>query len=183
MSMPKKISSEIIHQNPWWTYYHDKFAISDGREVDYYYGETTGGCSMIIPVLDDGRLILTIQHRYLRGKQSMEFPCGGLNAKEAPSQAAERELFEETGWKSTNIMKVGAFDGLNGLFKDTTHVFVASELEQIGEPQRDSAENIEIIYRRVDEFEEMLKLGEIWHGQTLAAWAIARDCVTHFIHN
>jgi len=177
MEKSKKVSSEILGANPWWKYVHDKYSLPSGKEGDYYYGETAGlGCSMVIPILDDGRLLLTVQFRYLRDKRSVEFPCGGLSGpEETPSAAAVRELLEETGYKSSDIIKIGEFDGLNGLFKDTTHVFIARELERVGEQNLDESEDIELIYRRPDEFEDIIKRGEIWDGQTLAAWAIVRD--------
>lgn len=172
----------MVSQNPWWQYWHDKFLLPNGEEADYFYAETNGS-SMIIPLLDDGRLILVSQYRYLREKQSVEFPCGSLASGELPAQAAERELLEETGWKSTNFIKVGAYEALNGLVKDASHVFVADELEQVAEPVQDAREEIEVIYRRVDEFEEMIKRGEIWDGQTLAAWTMSREMVGKVLAN
>lgn len=171
-----KISEEIIHSNPWWDYKHDKYLLPSGKQGDYYYGETRGsGCALIIPILDDGRLLLTVQNRYLRDKRSVEFPCGGLEKGEAPSEAAVRELIEETGYETSDLIKIGSFDGLNGLFKDTTHIFIAKELTKKSEPQSDGTEAIEILIRRPDEFEDMIRRGEIWDGQTLASWAIVRD--------
>lgn len=177
----KKISEEIIDTNPWWKYKHDEYELPNGGSGNYYYGESTN-CSMVIPVLDDGRLILVSQQRYLRDRVSVEFPCGGLELDESPQAGAEREMIEETGYNSTSFIKVGAFDGLNGLFKDTAHVFIADELSKVSEPKFDSTEEIEIIYRRPDEFEDMIKRGEIWDGQTLAAWAMARDRVMQKQH-
>lgn len=172
----KLISSEIIHEQSWAKYINDTFSYPSGKEGNYYYLETLGGgCSMVVPVLDDGRLILTIQYRYLRDRMSVEFPCGGLKEKESPSDAAKRELLEETGWRADDLMKIGSFDGLNGLAKDTAHVFLAKELTQVSTPQNSEEETTEVIYRRVDEFEDMIKRGEIWDGQTLATWAMSRD--------
>lgn len=175
--MPSKIlSTEVVHQNPWFDYKHDRFLLPNEQEADYYYSETVGsGCSMVVPLLDDGRLLLTSQHRYLRDRQSVEFPCGGIEKAESPSETAQRELLEETGWRADDFIKIGSFDGLNGLVKDTAHVFVARGLEQVRPPQADLCETIEIIFRRIDEFEDMIKRGEIWDGQTLATWAMTRD--------
>lgn len=180
MSQYKKNSSEEIHKNPWWTYYHDKIILANGEPGDYYYGETIGsGCAIIVPVLDDGRLVLVSQYRYLRDKKSVEFPCGGLKKNESPSEAGERELLEETGYRASEIIKIGSFDALNAVFKDTAHVFAATGLELSGPQQLEKFEQgtIEVFYRRVDEFEEMIKNGQIWDGQTLAAWTLVRDYV------
>ncbi|MDO8509749.1 MAG: NUDIX hydrolase [bacterium] len=180
----KKMSEEIIHQNPWWEYKHDVFEYPDGEQSDYYYGQNHGSV-MVIPMLDDGRLVLVSQYRYLRGKINIEFPRGGIGEGEPPQTGAERELIEETGYKSSNYIKVGSFDSLPGIFKDTTHVFFADELNQTSVPTPDKSEalsGMQILYRRPDEFEDMIRRGEIWDGQTLAAWAMARDRVMQKLH-
>ena len=170
----EKISEEVIHSNPWWEYKHDKFRLANGQEGDYYYGEIPGS-TIIIPITDDGHLILIVQYRYLRDRKGVEFPGGGLKKDETPGDGAARELAEEIGKQSSDLIKIGSFEALKGVFKDTVHIFIARELENIPSPQPEATEDIEIIYRRPDEFEDMIKRGEIWDGETLAAWAIIRD--------
>ena len=173
----KKISEETIHQNPWWTYKHDKYEKPNGEEGDYYYCETPGNV-MIIPVLNDGSLVLTLQQRYLREKQSIEFPCGGLLQDGSLLDAAKRELLEETGCTADEFIKIGEFEGVNGLVKDMCHVFLAY-VDSQGEQQLDDTEEIEVLYRRPDEIDVMIRKNEIWDGQTLAAWAL---CHHEFLH-
>ena len=172
----KKISEEVLGKNPFWEYKHDVFEISENKIGDYFYGENKGG-SMVVPVLDDGRLLLVLQNRYLREKVSLEFPCGGLDNSESAQECAARELLEETGYQSTNFIKSGTFDSLVGHFKNTTHVFVADELSKQAEQRLDDAEIVELVVRRVDEFEDMIRRGEVWDGATLAAWALSREHV------
>lgn len=174
MSDIKKISSEVVHKNPWWEYKHEKFSRSDGSEGEYYYAETHGNV-IIVPVLDDGRLVLVRQYRYLDEKSSIEFPGGGMNKWESPVDAANREFLEETGYKTENLIKIGTFEPCVGVVKDLSHVFIANELMEMQQPKSEGTENTEVILRRIDEFENMIKQGEIWDGQVLAAWAMARD--------
>lgn len=173
MSEIKKISSEIVHKNPWWEYKCDKVIRPDGTEGEYCYTETTGNV-IIIPVLDDGRLVLVRQYRYLGEKNSIEFPGGGISKGESPTDAAKRELLEESGYQTENLIKIGMFEPCVGVVKDLSHVFIANELTMVQEPKLDAFESTEVILRRVDEFENMIKQGEIWDGQVLAAWAMAR---------
>lgn len=173
---PKQITTEIVQQNPWWSYKHDTFTLPTGAVGDYYYGESPGA-AMVVPVLTDGRLVLVGQYRYLRDKWSIEFPCGGIVAGEQPSVAAKRELLEETGGEADELINIGTFDPLNGLFKDWVHLFLATEVEMRQAIQNTDNETTEIILRRPDEFEDMIRRGEIWDGETLAAWAIARERV------
>ncbi len=174
----KKISEEVLHANPWFKYKHDVFQLSDKNSGDYYYLETNG-CAMVVPILDDGRLVLVRQYRYLREKESIEFPCGGLNIGESPQDAANRELTEETGYKAHEFAKIGVFEGLKGLVKDACHVFIAEQLDQVGEPYHDPTESIELIVRRPDEVDQMVRKNEIWDGQTLAAWALVHHHLLH----
>ncbi len=170
----KKISTEIIHKNPFWEFKRDKFALPDGTTDNYYYAETNGNV-IIIPVLDDGRLVLVRQYRYLDEKYSVEFPGGGINKDESVLDAANREFAEEAGYKTDNLIKIGTFEPCVGLLKDISHIFIANELSEAPKPKSEGMEHTEVILRRVDEFENMIKQGEIWSGQVLAAWAIARD--------
>jgi len=168
----QKISTEIIHSNPWWQYKHDRYKLSDTEESDYFYGETKGN-SMVIPVLEDGRLVLILQYRYLYDKQSVEFPCGGARDDETSLDVARRELKEETGYQAEDLIKLGEFEGANGLCKDKTSLYIGVDLKKVDVPTPEHSESMEILYRRLDEFEDMIKRGEIWDGQTLAAWATA----------
>lgn len=170
----KTLSSEIVQQNPWWSYKHDKYSMPNGQEGDYFYGEAAGAV-MIVPILEDGRLVLLNQYRYLGDRPSIEFPCGGIEAKEFPVATAQRELKEETGFRANDLVSIGSFEPSRTFFKDRIHIFVARELDKVAEQNLDDTEIIEIIYRRIDEFDDMIKRGEIWDGQTLAAWAMVRD--------
>jgi ADP-ribose pyrophosphatase len=176
--MIKKISTEEIHENPYFKYLKDDFELEDGQKGNYYYCTTLGG-AMIIPVLEDGRLALVRQHRYLADKHSIEFPCGGVDGDESAHQTAARELLEETGYTSSELIKVSEFEAAPGRFIDKCSVYVATDLKQIQEPTPEITSPIEVLVRRVDEFEEMIKRGEIWDGYTLAAWAIARDYISN----
>jgi len=169
----QKISEEIVHQNPWWIYKHDVYKC-DEKKQDYFYCHLIGN-AIVIPILNDGRIALIRQFRYLQDRSGIEFPMGGLLPDETPLQAAERQLREETGFESDNFSKVGEFEPLQGIAKDRSHVFLANEISGQVEISLDEMEDIEVILRRPDEITQMIKNGEIWSGQTLAAWALARD--------
>lgn len=174
MSDIQKLSTEIVHKNQYWEYARDQFLLPNGKKGDYYYAQTNGNV-IVIPVLDDGRLVLVRQYRYLNGKYGVEFPGGGINKDESVLDAANREFLEEAGYKTDNLIKIGTFEPCVGLVKDTSHIFIANELTVVQEPKSAGMEHTEVILRRVDEFENMIKQGEIWNGQVLAAWALVRD--------
>ena len=172
-----KIDSEALETNPYWEYKRDHYSKKDGAVAEYYYYNKTSGSVMVVPILRDGRLVLINQYRYLGGKLSLEFPAGGVGKDEVPGEAAKRELEEETGIAADDLMKVSEFEPDAGVGKNRIHVFLATDLEEGGTPKTEEFENIEIILRRPDEFEEMIRRGEIWDGPTLSAWALVRGFV------
>ncbi len=172
----KKISEEVLHENPWWKYKHDIYEKPDGNQGDYYYGETPG-MVMLVPVLADGRIILVQQYRYLVSRTGIEFPGGGIQPGTELSRAAADELFEETGCVASDLIMAGTFEQGIGMVKDRAHVFVA-QVTTIGESHPDPTEAFELLYRHPDEIEDMIRRNDIWDAGTMAAWSLVRH---HFI--
>ncbi|MFH1286279.1 MAG: NUDIX hydrolase [Candidatus Magasanikbacteria bacterium] len=168
----KKLSEETLHQNPWWQLKHDVFEKPSGGPADYFYAETNG-MSMVIPVLSDGRIILVVQYRYLFDKPSIEFPGGGIKEGSDSLKTAQEELYQETGWVGAEYNKIAKFEPANGYVKDEAHVYITHAVDQ-HEARPDETEDIELIYRRPDEIEEMIKRNDIWDGMSVAAWCYAR---------
>lgn len=178
--MPKHLKqtfTEILHQNPWTTYSHDIYERPDGEEGDYYYLSTRGGAVAIVPILPDGRLVLTLQFRYLTQRESIEFPIGGVDPSIDIESNAKKELLEETGYTADRLIKLGEFEPSNGIILDNTHVFLAYVSEQ-GKQDLDNTEEIDVLTRRPDEFQRMVQNGDVTCGQTLAAWALVQSFLT-----
>lgn len=169
----KNISKETLHENPWWKYNHDTYELPNGEVGHYYYGESSGTV-MIIPIMPEGKIVMTLQHRYLMDRQSIEFPGGGIKEGQLPIEAAKLELYEETGCVAGEMISLGKFEPDNGLFKDTVHVFL-THVEDKKEQHLDITEEIDILERRPDEIDMMIRQGDISCGQTIASWALARN--------
>lgn len=170
----KKISEEIIHQNQWYAYKHDVFEFPNGQPGNYFYVETPGGV-MIVPVLPSGRIVLVRQYRYLMGRAGIEFPGGGIKPGETARQAAGIELKEETGYHLFELISVGEFEPSKGVIKDTMNIFLAKiSQEDPIQAHPEPSENIELLARFPEEIEAMIQAGDIWDGETLAAWALVK---------
>jgi ADP-ribose pyrophosphatase len=77
----------------------DDVRLPDGSTATREYIRHPGAVA-VIPLLDDGRLVLVRQFRYPIGRTIVEFPAGKLDAGEAPLSCARRELAEETGYRA-----------------------------------------------------------------------------------
>src|SRR5437870_4280953 len=110
----KKLNQDFELKNPWWTYRRDSLELPSGKRGEYHYVHTPGS-SMIVPVIPDGRLLLVNQYRYLRGRESLEFPCGGVKEGSSFEETARLELAEETGYQADDLQPAGEFNPYNGV--------------------------------------------------------------------
>ena len=85
----------------------DRIRLPDGATAEREYIRHPGAV-MVIPILDDGRLVLERQWRHPMGRVMLEFPAGKLDAGEEPFHCAVRELIEETGYGATEWARAGS---------------------------------------------------------------------------
>ncbi len=171
----KKISETILLKNPWWIYKKDETVLPNGKCGEYHYVHTNGA-SMIVPVLNDGRIVLVNQYRYLNDRESLEFPCGGVKEGHTYEETAIHELEEEAGFIARDLHMAGEFNPYNGVTDELCRIFIAKDL--IAVPSKpDETEEFEMITLTSNEVDERIASGIIWDGMTIAAWMIARTYI------
>jgi ADP-ribose pyrophosphatase len=169
----KKIAESIVFKNPWWTYKRDTFELPSGGTGEYHYVHTNGS-SMIVPIMDDGTLLLVNQYRYLVGKESLEFPCGSVKDGSTYDETAWHELVEETGYSAKGLYMIGEFNPYNGVTDEMCHVYIAKDLQHVGGTP-DETEEFEVVTMTLVQLEEKIRMGIIWDGMTVAGWAVAKS--------
>lgn len=105
----------------------DRIALPGGREADREY-VVFGRSVLIVPVLDDDKVVLVNQYRHPAGGFLLELPAGKVEDDEAPEQAAVRELLEETGYRAGNLVKFGEFYLAPGYSTELMSGFLATGL-------------------------------------------------------
>jgi ADP-ribose pyrophosphatase len=101
------------------------------------------GAVIILPVLDDDRVVLLRNHRPNVGETLWEIPAGTLEPAEDPAVAAARELAEETGYQAATWRKLGEMYPSPGVLSEKMHLFLASDLTP-GPQQLEADEEIEV---------------------------------------
>ena len=172
LSKWKKLSQTEVHRNPWWIYRRDEFRLPNGKQSEYHYVHTNGS-SLVVPVLNDGRIVLVNQYRYLLDRESLELPCGGIKEGRTYEQTAAQELEEEAGFAARNWTMAGEFNPFNGATDEICRVFIAKNLSPV-EAKPDETEEFEQIILRPEELDARIISGVVWDGMTIAGWTIAK---------
>lgn len=103
------------------------------------------GAVMIIPLFENGDVLLERQYRYPMRKVFIEFPAGKKDAGEAPLETAKRELLEETGYRDERYTHVTDIHNALAYCDEVIHFYLADGLIQAGEQQLDDNEFVQVL--------------------------------------
>jgi 8-oxo-dGTP pyrophosphatase MutT (NUDIX family) len=125
----------------------------------------------VVPLLDDGRVVLVRQWRYGVRQLSLEVPGGLVDPGESHEQAARRELEEETAYRCGRIERIGGAHPNPALFSNRMSFWLATELEQIADtPEGDGEEELEVVRVPLTDIPRLARAGEITHALALCAF-------------
>ncbi len=135
-----------------------------------------GGAVVILPITDDGRVVLIKNKRYAVDQELIELAAGTIEASETPETTARRELQEETGYTASTFQELCHFYTSPGCSNHHLTAFVATGLTR-GEQSLDATEKITVITAAFDEVLALITRGEILDAKTIAtvlAYDLAR---------
>ncbi|HEV6968039.1 NUDIX hydrolase [Pelomonas sp. P7] len=143
----------------------DRVALPDGSISHREYIRHPGAV-MVVPLLDDGQLLMERQYRYPMGRVMLEFPAGKLDAGEDPLACGQRELLEETGYRAAEWAYAGVLHNAIAYSDEGIHIFFARGLVQ-GEQKLDEGEFLELVTHSARELDELAARGELTDAKTL----------------
>ncbi|MDO4179237.1 MAG: NUDIX hydrolase [Phascolarctobacterium sp.] len=128
------------------------------------------GAVAIVPVLDDGSIILVKQCRYPLDTVMWEIPAGKLDhgPDEDILECAKRELSEETGYSASKWQELIAIATTPGFSDEVIYLFKAEGLTS-GEQHPDEDEFVAVASFTPEEIKRMLKSGELYDSKTICA--------------
>lgn len=127
------------------------------------------GAVCVIPVLDDGRVVMERQFRYPIDQVIWEIPAGKLDSREEdPLEAAKRELREETGYFAENWQHIGVFYPAAAYSDEKIHMYLATGLHT-GQRELDEDEFLDVELVPLTELADMVMSGQITDAKTQVA--------------
>lgn len=138
------LGSEYLYRNPWCAFRVDEVRLPDGAEIEYGVLES-GGFAAVVPVTDDGKIVLVRQWRQPLGDFTLELPSGGVDAGEEPETAARRELFEETGYRAEELAHLVSVHTSTGRSTEVCHLFRCRAVRDERGPRPEQTEFVRIV--------------------------------------
>lgn len=168
----KIIESDILFRGKVFDLRIDKIKYNSGNEGIREIAVHPGG-AVVLPVKDDGKLVMVSQFRYPFEKFMLEFPAGKLDHNEDPEVCALRELQEETGYTAGSIQKLGSISTTPGFCTEVLHLFMATGLTP-GEHNREEGEfEMQVEEFTFKEIEEKILYGEIVDSKSICSLYLA----------
>jgi ADP-ribose pyrophosphatase len=159
------VSSEQIFKGRLLDMRRDTVRLPDGSTATREY-VVHPGAVMVVPILDDGRLVVERQYRYPLGQVLTEFPAGKIDAGESTWICAVRELSEETGYRAREWARAGLLHNACAYSSEGIEVWFARGLT-LGERGLDVGEFLDVDIASADELMHMATRGELTDAKTL----------------
>ena len=167
----KKISSRTVYRGRLLTLKRDEVSLPDGSVASREY-VVHPGAAIILPLFDDGSVLLERQFRYPLGNHFYELPAGKLEPDEAPLETAKRELVEETGYVAAEWRELGRLHPCIGYSDEQIDFFLARKLEFKG-VRPDEGEFLETLRMPLADSVDWVRRGRITDTKTILGlfWA------------
>ncbi|MDO9002693.1 MAG: NUDIX hydrolase [Aquabacterium sp.] len=159
------IESKQVYQGHFIDLRRDRVRLPSGREAAREY-VVHPGAVMIVAILPDGGLVMERQYRYPVRQTMIEFPAGKLDAGEGGLACAQRELWEETGYRARRWAKAGIMHPVIGYATEIIEIWFADDLT-LGERHLDDGEFLDVFTATADELDQWMQQGLLTDAKTI----------------
>lgn len=164
----KRMGRELAYQGTVLKVYKDHMKFSNGNTEDWDFIHHDGAAA-VIPVMDDGKILMVKQYRNALERDTLEIPAGKLDdPDEEGIVCASRELKEETGYSSDDLEWLLTICTTVAFCDERIEVFVARNLIP-GEQHLDEDEFVDVKAYKLEELKGMIFEGKIQDSKTMAA--------------
>lgn len=167
----KRIASRTVYRGRLLQVNEDEVCLPDGGQARREY-VLHPGAALILPVFDDGSILLERQYRYPVGMHCYELPAGKLETGEPSLRTAQRELLEETGYTAREWSALGPLYPCVGYSNERIDFYLARGLEFKGKAL-DDGEFLESLIVPLEQALSWVRDGHIADAKTMLGLLIA----------
>jgi len=139
------------------------------NKVSEFYTIETNDWVNVIPLTEQGEVVMIKQYRHGSRQITLEIP-GGLVDDELPEHAAVRELMEETGYCGDEARFLGSTNPNPAIFNNLCHTYLVKSARKVADKNLDPNEDIETVLVPLSEVPSLLKTGAINHALVIVAF-------------
>ena len=163
----KRLERKLVRKGAIIDLYCDTVEDENGFVQNYDFIKHKGAAA-VVPVTEDGKILMVKQYRNALDRFTLELPAGGLNSEDEPMiQCAARELEEETGYRSDNLQPLISLRTTVAFCNEKIQIFHARELKK-SHQNLDEGEFIEPLSFTIDELMDKIYSFEIEDAKTIA---------------
>jgi ADP-ribose pyrophosphatase len=155
-----------LYRNPWCAFRVDEVALPNGATIEYGVLEA-GGFASVVAVTEEGKVVLVRQWRQPLSSFTLELPSGGVDKGEDPRATAERELFEETGFRAAGSEHLVSVHTSTGRTDEVCHLFACRAVRDPGGPRPEPTEFIRVVELPLKEALKRVSDGTITDAATV----------------
>ena len=170
----RRLNRELMYHGTIVDFYKDTIEVPNGNVVEW---DIIGhkGAAAVLPVREDGKLLMVRQYRNALDRYTLEIPAGGLNGADEPTRdAAGRELEEETGYRSDDLEWLITIRTTVAFCNEKIDIYVAKNLIK-SHQHLDEDEFINVEAYSVEELSRMILEGKIEDSKTISAIMSYKD--------
>jgi len=160
-----KVDGELVYEGHFLKVQRDVIRLPDGKQAAREFIRHPGAV-VILPLFEDGSVLLERQFRYPLDQVFIEFPAGKIDAGEDYLACAKRELQEETGYTATEWQFVCTIHNAIAYSDEHLELYLARGL-QAGERKLDEGEFLDVFSMPLTELLEQIRQGKVTDVKTL----------------
>lgn len=166
------LSGEEVFAGKLLRVHRDTVRLPNGHEAVREYVRHPGAV-LIVPLFEDGRVLVERQFRYPHGREFIELPAGKLEPGEPHLATAKRELLEETGYVAREWRRLTTIHPSIGYTDEAIELFLARDLDHRG-AALDEGEFLEVLTLPLGEAIAMVREGRITDAKTIVGliWVV-----------
>ena len=164
---------KLVFHSKFVNVYKDSVTLPNGKSIPDFMLTEKSDYVIIVATDTKGRLVMQREYKHGAGEVQYALPAGLIDGKENPTEAAKRELEEETGYKGGRIKYIGTFSEYATKDMHKVHVVRISDLKTRGEQKLEDTEDIEVMLISISALKKQISKKKWHNGSALAALTLS----------